>query len=104
MCCKLNKPNYKIVDDSARRDDSLALGALATSGRLQAGTRGNGAGRQNKGRNVSWPNSEANRFRESSGCSTERTGWEEQTVDRLRPKRHPGVWHSGGLESDDVKG
>ena len=23
---------------------------------------------------------------------------------RLRPERHPGVWHSGGLESDGVKG
>ena len=24
-------------------------------------------------------------------------------MDRLRPQRHPGVWHSGGLESDGVK-
>ena len=24
-------------------------------------------------------------------------------MDRLRPERHPGVWHSGGLESDGVK-
>ena len=55
VCCKLNKPNYKmVVDDFARRDDPLALGALATSGRLQARTKGSGAGRQNKGRNVSW--------------------------------------------------
>ena len=29
----------------------------------------------------------------------ERTGWEGERVDRLRPKRHPGVSHSGGLES-----
>ena len=37
--------------------------------------------------------------------STERTGWEEgERVDRLRPERHPGVWHNGGLESDGVKG
>ena len=59
VCCKLKKPNYKIiVDDFARRDDPLALGALATSGRLllQARTKGSGAGRQNKGRNVSWRN------------------------------------------------
>ena len=54
VCCKLNKPNYKmIVDDFARGDGPLALGALATSGRLQARTKGSGAGRQNKGRNVS---------------------------------------------------
>ena len=25
-------------------------------------------------------------------------------MDRLRTERHPGVWHSGGLESDGVKG
>ena len=25
-------------------------------------------------------------------------------VDRLRPERHPRVWHNGGLESDSVKG
>ena len=25
-------------------------------------------------------------------------------VDRLHPERHPGVWHSGGLESDGFKG
>ena len=24
-------------------------------------------------------------------------------MDRLRPERHPGVWHSGELESNDVK-
>ena len=24
-------------------------------------------------------------------------------MDRLRPERHPGVWHSGGLESDGFK-
>ena len=35
---------------------------------------------------------------------TERMGWEGEIVDRLRPERHPGVWHSGGLESDGVKG
>ena len=34
----------------------------------------------------------------------ERTGWEGESVNRLRPERHPGVWHSGGLESDGVKG
>ena len=24
-------------------------------------------------------------------------------MDRLRTERHPGVWHSGGLESDALK-
>ena len=24
-------------------------------------------------------------------------------MDRLRPERHPGVWYSGGLESDGVR-
>ena len=24
-------------------------------------------------------------------------------MDRLRTERHPGVWHSGGLETDGVK-
>ena len=32
--------------------------------------------------------------------SEERTGWEGEGVDRLRAERRPGVWHSGGLESD----
>ena len=37
------------------------------------------------------------------GCSAERTGWEgESSVDRLRTERHPGFWHSGGLESNGV--
>ena len=31
-------------------------------------------------------------------------GWEGERVDILRTERHPGVWHSGGLESDGVKG
>ena len=31
-------------------------------------------------------------------------GWEGERADRLRTERHPGVWHSGGLESDGVKG
>ena len=31
-------------------------------------------------------------------------GWEGERVDRLRVERHPGVWHSGGLESDGVEG
>ena len=46
----------------------------------------------------------AKRFRKPRGCSAERAGWEGQRVDRLNIERHPGVWHSGGLESDDVKG
>ena len=46
----------------------------------------------------------ANRFQKPSGCSTERTGWKGERVGRLRPERHPGVWHSGGLESDGLKG
>ena len=29
-------------------------------------------------------------------------GGEEERVDRLRTERHPGVGHSGGLESDGV--
>ena len=24
-------------------------------------------------------------------------------MDRLRPERHPGVWHNGGLESNGLK-
>ena len=31
-------------------------------------------------------------------------GGKEERMDRLRPERHPGVWHCGGLESDGVKG
>ena len=27
-----------------------------------------------------------------------------ERVNRLRPERHPGIWHNGGLESDGVKG
>ena len=27
-----------------------------------------------------------------------------KSVDRLHPERHPGVWYSGGLESDGFKG
>ena len=42
----------------------------------------------------------ASRVRKPRGCSAERTGWEGERVDRLRTERHPGVWHSGGLESD----
>ena len=37
-------------------DDLRAFGINATSGRLQPRTRGNGAERQNKGRNISWQN------------------------------------------------
>ena len=40
------------------------------------------------------------RVRRPWGCSAERTGWEGERVDRLRTKQHPGVWYSGGLESD----
>ena len=36
------------------------------------------------------------------GCSAERTGWEEERVGRLRIACHPGVLHSGGLESDGI--
>ena len=50
------------------------------------------------------PVAKANRLRKPRGCSTERTGWEGQRVDRLRTERHQGVWHSEGLESDGVKG
>ena len=31
-------------------------------------------------------------------------GVEGERVDRLRTERHPGVWHSGGLESDGIGG
>ena len=37
-------------------DDVRAIGINANQGRLQPRTRGNGAGRRNKGRNVSWRN------------------------------------------------
>ena len=30
-------------------------------------------------------------------------GGKEKELDRLHLERHPGVWHSGGLESDGVK-
>ena len=42
--------------------------------------------------------------RMTSYNSTERTGWEGERVDQLRPERHPSVWHSGALESGGVKG
>ena len=32
-----------------------------------------------------------NRVRKRRGCSAERTGWEEERVNRLRTERHPGV-------------
>ena len=47
---------------------------------------------------------EANCVWKPSGCSAEGTGWEGEIMDRLRTERHPGVWHSGGLESEGVKG
>ena len=43
-------------------------------------------------------------FGNLEGAVPERTGWEGERADRLRPERHPGVWHSGGLENDGVKG
>ena len=47
---------------------------------------------------------ESNRFWKPRGRSAERTGWEGERVDRLRTERHPGVWHTGGLESNGVEG
>ena len=38
----------------------------------------------------------------SRGCKVERTGWEGKRVDRLRTERHPGVFHSGGVEGDGL--
>ena len=31
-------------------------------------------------------------------------GWDGRRGDRLRTGRRPGVWHSGGLESDGIIG
>ena len=36
------------------------------------------------------------------GCTAGRTGCEGEIVDRLRTVRSPGIWNSGGLESDCV--
>ena len=46
----------------------------------------------------------ANHVRKPRGRGAERTGWEEEIMDRLCTERHAGVWHNGGLESDGVKG
>ena len=37
----------------------------------------------------------ANHVRKPWVRSVERTGWEGESVDRLRTERHPGVWHNG---------
>ena len=43
MCCKLNKPNYRIVDDFARRDRQVddcrpGRGGMAQGGRTRGET------------------------------------------------------------------
>ena len=43
-------------------------------------------------------------FGNLEGAVRKGRGGEGERVDRLRPERHPGVRHSGGLESDGFKG
>ena len=41
---------------------------------------------------------------ETLGLQCREDGVGMRRVDRLRTEQHPGIWHTGGLESDGVKG